>query len=168
MENTFSNVLPEDFSGTFYFTNPSDEDITCFWGKKGYTYPAMKTVPMVIVDATPLEIQSIRKKFAKELAEREFFKSEKYEALRSSEGDKDKNGVIHPLMGSFNQARQYSESDLTSYIQKCLDPLPLAKQVITQVVTEPIEEKLSRDEDGELNTQVAVKGKPLTLKNKER
>ncbi len=164
----FNNVLPEDFDGTWPFSNPSEEDFIGKWGGKAYTYPAHKTTNMVILDATPLEIQNIRKKFAKELAEREFFKSKKYESLRSSEGIKDDNGVMKPLLQGLNQARSYAETDLADYIQRCLKPLPLVKQVITEIHKENIEDKLSRDEDGELNSQIAVKGKPLRLKDKER
>ncbi len=164
--DTFSpatNVLPEDFNGTFYFTNASDEDFTARWGGKEYTYPAEKTTPMIIVDATPLEVQNIRKKFAKEFAEREFFKSEKAKQMTAVERT---NGV--PSLNSIHQANVYSDNELKSYIQQCLEPLPIAKPIVKDVVKESLEDKLSRDEDGEINTQIAVKGRPLTLKNKEK
>lgn len=159
---TFVNVLPEDFDGTFRFTNPSGEDFTGKWGGKAYTYPAMKTTSMVIVDATPLEVQSIRKKFAKELAEREYFKSDKAQKAQASERNPDGSARFN----SFQQGGQYGMDDLKDYIQKCLEPLPLAKQIITEVPRIDMEQKLSRDEEGELNTQVVKPRQELKLKNK--
>lgn len=162
----FNNVLPENFTGMFYFTNPSSEDFVGKWGNKAYTYPAMKTTPMVIVDATPLEVQNIRKKFAKELAEREFFKSDKYEQMRSTEGVRMPNGMINPTMNSMKQANLYSEGDLKGYIQKCLDPLPIAQQSVRDLPKDNIMEKLSRDPEGELNTTVVQQKGSLKLKDK--
>lgn len=108
--------LPEGFDGTFRFTNWTDEDFSAKWNNILYTFPKGKMTPMVISTATPLEIQNIRKKFAKELAEREFFKSQKYEAL-----DKKNVGV------SFHGAVTYTENDLTTYLQRCLEPLPVGE-----------------------------------------
>lgn len=156
-------TLPEDFDGTFKFTNWSEEDFVGKWGGKAYTYPAMKTTPMIIVDATPLEIQSIRKKFAKEFAEREYFKSDKAKKL---EGNEVVDGT--PRFNSFKQAGQYTLTDLQDYIQKCLEPLEIGKQVISVVPKDNIEDKLSHDVDGELNTQVVRQRQSLKLKDKER
>lgn len=160
------NVLPENFNGTFEFSNPSDEDFVGKWGGMAYPFPAQKTTPMIILNASPLEVQQIRKKFAKELAEREFFKSTKYESMRSLEGAKDENGVIQPRLGSFNQARSYNLGDLENYIQKCLNPLPHARASMRDVPKEKIEDKLTRDDDGELNTTVVRERQPLKLKEK--
>lgn len=157
----FKNVLPEDFTGVFYFTNYSDEDFAGKWGGKAYNYPAMKTTPMVIYDATPLEIQNIRKKFAKEFAEREFFKSAQGIRLESAEKNPDGSARFN----SFQQASQYSDSDLKVFIQKCLEPLPLAEQSVTPLPKEDIESVLSRDEDGELRTQVVKQRAGLKLKD---
>lgn len=159
----FTNILPENFSGVFYFTNPSTEDFEGKWGKKAYLYPAEKTTPMVILDASPLEVQNIRKKFAKELAEREYFKSK--EGLRQANTERNPDGSAR--FNSFHQASQYSDSDLKVYIQKCLEPMPMAQQLISDVPGDNIEDKLSRDEDGDMNTQIATKGRPLSLKDKE-
>lgn len=156
-------TLPEDFDGNFYFTNWSEEDFTGKWGGKSYTYPASKTSKMIIVDATPLEIQSIRKKFAKEFAEREFFNSP--EAKRMEAQEKNPDGT--PRFNKFQQAAQYTMNDLKPYIQRCLEPLAIAPQVITTVEKENIEDKLSRDEDGELNTTVVRQRQPLKLKIKD-
>jgi hypothetical protein len=155
-------TLPENFDGNFYFTNWSDEEFTGMWGGKAYTYEPNKTSKMVIIDATPLEVQSIRKKFAKEFAEREYFKSPQAKKLEA--GEKTKEGDAR--FNSFKQAGIYTLSDLGSYIQRCLDPLPMANQIISDVAKENIEDKLSRDEDGELHT-IAVRPKQsLKLKDK--
>lgn len=154
-----SNVLPVDFDGVFRFTNPTEEDFTGFWNKKGYTYPAMSTSLMVIMDATPLEIQNIRKKFAKELAEREFFKSAKAKEMTATERVNNA-----PAFGSIHSARSYSDSDLKDYIQKCLTPLPIAQATIADMPTSKVEENLSRDEEGELRTTVVDKKTSLKQK----
>ena len=160
------NVLPEGFNGTFEFTNWTDEDFTDKWGGIAYTYPANRTSPMVIMNATPLEIQQIRKKFAKTLAEREFFKSKKYEALRSREGMKDENGVVQPRLMSFQSAGVYTLGDLTQNIQRCLEPLPIARAKATTVPKRDTESELSRDEEGDLNTVAVRERQPLKLKEK--
>lgn len=164
----FKNVLPENFTGVFYFTNPDDEDFEGKWGGKAYLYPTMKTTPMVIMDATPLEIQNIRKKFAKELAERMFFKSKKYETLRQTEGKRNDNQTITPSLNSIHQANVYAPADLQQYVDKCLEPLPLAQQKVVDMPKRNVEEELSRDEDGEVNTRVVEKKGGLRLKDKER
>ena len=155
-------TLPENFDGNFYFTNWSDEEFTGKWGGKAYTYPPNKTSKMIIVDATPLEIQSIRKKFAKEFAEREYFKSPQAKKLES--GEKTKEGDAR--FNSFKQAGVYTLTDLAGFIQRCLDPLPLAPQIISEVPKENMEEKLSRDSEGELNTTVVRQRQSLKLKEK--
>ena len=157
-----TNILPADFDGTFRFTNASEEDFTASWGGRNYTFPAMKTTPMIIMDASPVEIQNIRKKFARKWAEREFFKSEKYKRAISQERGQDGSARFN----SFQQAGQYSDTDLEPYIQQCLTPLPTGALNITEAPIEDIESKLSRDPEGELNTTIASPGKPLKLKHK--
>lgn len=165
----FDTILPEGFDGTFRFTNASEEDFVGKWGGKEYLFPAMKTTPMVIYDATPLEIQNIRKKFARDYAEREFFKSKNYEAARSIEGVKEL-GTIQPRLNSFQQARSYSETELTSYIQQCLEPLPMAQATVAEAPKMNIEEHLARDEEGDIITQAVDKKTSLrekALKNQK-
>jgi hypothetical protein len=155
----FDTVLPEGFDGTFRFTNPSDEDFVGKWGGRGYFYPAQMTTPMVIYDATPLEVQNIRKKFARELSEREFFKSKRYEDFRKVEGSLGSR----PLNSIF-MAAQYSESDLTAFIQKCLEPLEISAPTMQEISKINIEEHLSRDDDGEMITQAVDKKTSLRKK----
>lgn len=129
----FNNVLPADFDGTFRFTNWTDRDFTAKWGGVEYTFPAMKTTPMVILSATPYEIQNIRKKFAKELAEREFFHSKEYNRLDAMNKD-DK-------LRTFHAAVAYTPNNLEVLVTKCLEPLPIAPAptpvVVPKVEFEP-------------------------------
>jgi hypothetical protein len=143
-----NDILPADFTGTFYFTNSSKEDFEGVWGGKKYLFPAESTVPMVIADQTPREIQSIRKKFAKDYAEREFYKSKGYKTLAGQEG---KSG--HRTMNSIHQAAVYVGKDLEPYIESCLKPLKLASLKSETVEKIPLEAKLSRNEKDELNSE---------------
>lgn len=156
----FENVLPEDFDGTFKFTNDSDEDFTGKWGGKEYTFPARTTSPMVIFEATPLEIQQIRKKFAKDWAEREFIKSDAFKFLMKQERNADGTAKLN----SFHAAGSYGLDQLTPYIQRCLKPLTNAKAKVTKVVRPQLEESLHKDEEGDLVTQAVDKG--ISLKDK--
>lgn len=134
-------VTPEEFDGVFRFTNATDEDFVGKWNGKEYIFPAQKTSPMIIPDETPAGVQSIRKKFARELAEREFYKTPKFGYMNSRErGEK-------PAL--------YTDSDLEPFIQACLKPLPIA-QAKVRVIANPAEQEkvFSRDEDGQPRTQV--------------
>ena len=160
MPEKYTSVLPKSWDGRFPFTNDSDEDFVFVWSKKAYMFPARKTVDMMKMafNATPLEVQQIRKFAARKLAEREFFKSSKYESLRASEGSRDENGVITPRLMSFNSARSYSEEDLAEGIQKCLTPLPEVSAMVKDGTVEPligqnkqtVFESLHRDDMGEI------------------
>lgn len=156
----YETVLPEDFDGVFRFTNPTIEDFVGKWGGKEYRYPAMTTSPMIIPEHSPLEIQNIRKKFAKDLGEREFFKSTQYSKLQAQERNTDGS----PRLNSIQMAGTYSMNDLTSFIQQCLKPLPVSKALVTEADKEKLEDKLSRDESGDLNT-VAI-DKKTSLREK--
>lgn len=159
----FESALPADFDGVFRFTNWSDEDFVGVWGGKSYTFAALTTSPMIITEHSPIEIQHIRKKFAKDLAEREFFKSRNYEALRSTEGAKN-DGMLNPRLNSIHQATAYTLTELTPFIQRCLEPLPVSRAIVQAVETPKVEEKLTRNEDGELNTEAI--DKKTSLKEK--
>ena len=144
----YDTTLPEDFNGVFYFTNGSDTDFTGVWGGKKYLFPAMTTSPMVIPEHSPLEVQYIRKKFAKDLAEREFYNSKDYKKLMGQERNPDGS----PRLNGLHSAGTYSVDQLSDFIQKCLEPLPISKAIVTEEKKAPIEENLSRNDSGELNT----------------
>lgn len=128
-----NNILPDDFDGVFRFTNYTDTDFTAKWDKVEYTFPANKTSPMVM-NFTPAEIQNIRKKFARELAEREFYKTEKFNKLNE-----------HTPGG---KPALYTDTDLAPFIQRCLEPLPLTHAKAIVLPKDNLEEKNSKDEEG--------------------
>lgn len=109
MKENVENELPKDFDGVFRFTNATTAEFVGVWNKVEYTFPPMKTTPMIIPGATPEEVQNIRKKFARDLATLQFYDSDKFQSM---------NGVksIKPAL--------YTDSDLEPYIQECLKPLP--------------------------------------------
>lgn len=147
----FSTVLPVDFDGIFRFTNYSEEDFTAKWGGKSYTFPAMKTSPMLIMDASPIEVQQIRKKFAKEFAIREWFQTKQAKQMTEKKGE----------LNSIFQANTYSDSELAPFIQKCLEPLPMAYSLVQELPKEDMEKKLSRTPRGRLRTRVLQEGDSL-------
>lgn len=103
--------LPQDFTGVFNFTNWTEEDFKASWNNVEYTFPALKSSPMIIPGEAPEGVQNIRKLFAKKLAEREFYKTDKFKNLN------DKRNVLPAT---------YTDTELTPFIQKCLDPLEIA------------------------------------------
>jgi hypothetical protein len=145
----YETTLPEDFSGTFHFTNWSNDEFIGRWGNKQYHFPAETTSPMVIPEHSPLEVQHIRKKFAKDLAEREFYKSQNYKNLMKQERNPDGSARLNGL----HAAGTYSIDQLTPFIQKCLEPLPIAKALVKAVDAPSLEENLSRNNKGKLNTE---------------
>lgn len=154
MEKT---ILPADFDGVFRFTNPTDRDFTAMWNGKPYTFAKQSTSPMLIVDATPVEVQHIRKKFAKELAEREFFQSEKATKLQSVEKNPDGTARLNSIMAG----NSYNESDLQSWIQRCLEPLPISKVIIGEPVKDDTESKLKLNRRGRPVTRVVTDDESL-------
>lgn len=160
----YENTLPADFTGVFYFTNPSDEEFIGTWNKKEYHFAPNSTSPMIMPEHSPLEIQHIRKKFAKDLAEREFFKTKQYEGFRRQEGEKI-DGFLVPRLSGLQQAATYTLDTLTPYIQQCLKPLEQKRAFVSNAPRTRLENVISRDDEtGELNT-VAV-DKKLSLKDR--
>lgn len=156
----FESVLPTDFDGVFRFTNWSDEDFAGKWGGKEYIFAAKTTAPMIIPEHSPLEIQNIRKKFAKDLAEREFFKSKNYNKFKAQETNNDGS----PKLNSIQQAGQYSLTELVPFIQRCLVPLEVSKVIVQEAPHEKLEDKLTRNNDGDLNTEAIDTKKSLKAK----
>lgn len=144
------NVLPANFTGVFHFTNSwKDQDFIGKWGKKEYVYLANATSPMIIPEHSPLEIQQIRKKFAKDWAEQDFFKnSEQYKRLLGQERTPEGTAKLN----SIQQAGTYTLDDLKEGIQKCLQPLEIKQAFVQEAQSQSIESKLSRNDDGMLNT----------------
>ncbi len=159
----YEPTLPEDFDGVFRFTNWSNEEFTGAWGGKKYIFPAETTSPMVIPEHSPLEIQYIRKKFAKDLAEREYYKSQNYKNLLKQERNTDGS----PRLNGIHSAGTYSLDQLTDYIQKCLEPLPLSKALVQNIEKRPVEDTLTRNNKGKLNTEAIDGNESLTDKARQ-
>lgn len=141
------NVLPVDFDGVFRFTNFTDEDFVTRWDGVEYTFPAMKTTPIIIPNLTPVEIQSVRKKFAKDLAVKVFYSTPKFKGM-----NKVGPGEIPPI---------YTDADLKEYIQKCLEPLPVG-QAKAKIIEKPNEDMfLRKDNKGKKVTRVLEQGESL-------
>ncbi len=156
----YESVLPPDFDGVFRFSNPSKEDFIGVWAGQEYLFPALSTVPIVIIEHSPIEIQHIRKKFAKDLAEREFYKSKSYKEKAAQEGkpgDRRFSGI--------HQAATYTIHDLEPYIQACLKPLTVSKLVSKPAQRVNVEDKLHMRDDGSFNTEV-ITDKNISLKKK--
>lgn len=150
----YENTLPEDFDGVFKFTNDTDEEFVGKWGNKEYRFPPHSTSPMIMPQFSALEVQSIRKKFARDLAEREFFNGERYKKLLSMERNSDGSAKLASIHG----AGTYSEGELVSLIQRCLKPLAGAKAIVKDVPRFNLEDALSKDDEGNLNTIAVDKG----------
>lgn len=141
-----NNVLPADFDGVFRFTNFTDKDFKAKWNNVEYTFPALKTTPMIISGQTPEEIQHIRKKFAKELAILEWYKTPKFVGMNN--------------VGLGGTPALYTDSDLAPFIQRCLEPLPIA-QMKVKVLPKADESHFSKDSKGRNVTKVLEKDESL-------
>lgn len=141
-----NQVLPEGFNGTFYFTNFTDSEFKAKWGGKEYTFPAQKTSPMIIEDATPLQTQEIRKKFAKELAINEFYKTPKFVGM---------NAVTPGGTPAL-----YTDTDLAPLIQRCLEPLPVEKATV-KILPKDSEDNYRKDGKGKNVTRPLEEGESL-------
>ncbi len=106
-----------DFDGVFRFTNATKEDFIALWNNKEYSFPAGKTVPLIIPDETLENIQEIRKKFAYKLAVREFYNGTQYAKMA-----KMGNGL----------PPTFDEKILEPMIEQCLTPLPMEKLVVKE------------------------------------
>lgn len=160
MVQQFETILPEDFDGTFRFTNATDEDFIGKWGNKQYLFPAQKTTPMLILDATPLEVQQIRKKFARDLGEREFFKSRAGQSMQMGERNADGSARFN----SIHMAVGYTDADIAPFVQACLRPLAAAKATVQDSPKENFEDKLAKNDDGEIVTEAIDKKTSLRKK----
>lgn len=143
------NALPADFDGVFRFTNFTDTDFKARWANIEYTFPAQRTIPLVIPGCTPEEVQHIRKKFAKELAIEVFYKTRKFQ-----------DHEAQTPAGSGMVASIYSDADLAPFIARCLEPLPMGN-AIAKVLPKAREDVFRTDEEGNNVTQVLDKKKSL-------
>lgn len=119
MENNYGVGLYQD--GVFYFTNPGlykmrhrngeeNKDFVALWNNKEYRFKDKTTVPLIIPNETPENIQHIRKLFAKKYAQGWFHQTAKYKKM---------------VKDGKNMPATYNEDvELADVIQACLTPLP--------------------------------------------
>lgn len=136
------------FDGVFRFTNFTDSEFRAKWNSVEYIFPALSTSPLIIPGETPEGVQSIRKKFARELALEVHYKTREY---------KDREATAP--VGSGLTPAVFTENDLAPLIQKCLDPLPLAHAKAEVVEKRPVE--LKTDSKGRPVTKVVEEGDSL-------
>lgn len=167
-QDKFTSVLPTDWNGKFPFTNNSDEDFVYVWAKKAYLFPARKTVDMMRMNfnLTPVEVQQVRKFAATKWAEREFFKSKRYEDMRSIEGSKNERGAITPTLQSFHAAGSYTVEDLKAGIQDCLTPLPEGEAKVAMAEVRDTEAEIHKDPETGEAVSAPVKNAAQSLNNK--
>lgn len=148
-------MLPENFDGVVRFTNWSDEDFTGRWNSKDYEFKAQTTSPLFIIDQTPLEMLNIVKKFALDLAVREWGKSQwTKDALK-----RERNIDGSPRFQGMGGAATYSIDQLAPLIQKGLYVYDAGKAKVSEALRPNIEDKLSVDpETGKKNTKVVKSG----------
>lgn len=143
--NNENNVLPQDFDGVFKFTNYRETEFKAKWNNIEYTFPPMKTSPMIIAGESPENVQSIRKKFAREFAVEEWYKTSKFAEM----DNKDKG--INPAT--------YTDSDLAPFIQKCLEPLPVQQATAKALPKDKTENyRASRILDKDMNESLIAGG----------
>lgn len=111
MENEYN----EDFSGVFYFTNPTNKERKYLWNNKEYAFPPESTVPLIIPTESLENIQEIRKRFAYRMAEERFYEGDEYKKM------KEMGGGLPPT---------FDPKILEPMIQECLKPLPVKRAKI--------------------------------------
>lgn len=122
------NDVNEDFTGVFYFTNPTKVDRKRLWNNKEYVFPAESTVPLIIPSETLENIQEIRKRFAKDMA---------LERVYGGEKVLDRNGsVIFDYMKAKEMGGglppTFSEKILEPFIEECLKPMAVKRAKIQE------------------------------------
>lgn len=108
--------------GTFYFTNPTKDDWSALWNNKEYKFPAKSTVPLIIANEPPENVQHIRKLFAKRLAQHVFHQSKRYKDLVKA--------------GGYIPATYSEDTELGATIQACLTPLPKSHMEVKELPRE--------------------------------
>lgn len=127
-----------DFDGVYRFTNATNEDFIGLWNNKEYPFKAGTTTVMVLADETPLNVQEIRKRWAYQLATREFYKGKVYKEMVK--------------IGKFTPST-FNENLLEPWIEECLKPLPIAKSMVKTRKTDSERNYKSKavDKKGDLN-----------------
>src|ERR1035437_8245666 len=116
--------------GVFYFTNPGiakfvdkfnneSTDFSTLWNNREYSFKGKTTVPLIIPNTTPEEIQSIRKQFAKNYATAWFFTTKRYKDLVKK--------------GGYIPATYDEDTEYKDVIQSCLTSLPKSQMTMKEL-----------------------------------
>lgn len=128
MENQYGTGLYQD--GIFYFTNPGlckiknregveTKDFTALWNNREYTFKEKTTVPLIIANEPPENIQHIRKLFAKKYAQAWFHQTKRYKDM---------------VKAGKNMPATYDEdTEFKDVIQACLTPLPKGTAIVKEL-----------------------------------
>lgn len=156
-------MLPENYDGIVRFTNWTEEDFTSKWNSKEYLFKANTTSPLLMIDQTPLEMLNICKKFALDLAVREWGKTKWYNDSLKRERNVDGS----PRGQGMSGAASYSIDQLAPLIQKGLYIYPESRALVKEAPRVALEDKLSRNDEGHLNTKPVKKGASMRDMAKE-
>lgn len=126
------NDLNEDFSGVYYFTNPTDKERKYLWNNKEYVFAPQSTSPLIIPSETLENIQEIRKRFAYRMAEERFYEGDTYKDMVEMGN---KSGGTPPT---------FDPKILEPMIEECLKPLPIKRARIQK----------GKDVDGDENYKI--------------
>ncbi len=152
-------MLPENFDGLVRFTNWSDEDFTAKYNSKEYTIPANSTVVIspLMPDRSPLDLLNICKKFALDLAVREWGKTQWMKDQLKRERNVDGSPRGYGMSG----AATYSIDQLAPLIEKGLYVYQTANAKVQESLRPKIEDRLTRDKKGRLNSKAVEQDEPL-------
>lgn len=118
MENQFA-----EFTGTFYFTNPTKQVRKYLWNNKEYTFEPETTSPLIVMNEPLENIQEIRKRFAYRMAEERFYEGEKPITGESYDKLKKMGNGLPPT---------FNPEILEPWIEECLKPLPIKKAQVKE------------------------------------
>lgn len=120
----------EDFSGVYYFTNPTKVERTYLWNNKEYAFAPESRSPLIIL-SEPLEnIQEIRKRFAYRMATERL-----YEGESTPSGYNYNKAVDMGNKSASGMPPTFDEKILEPFIEECLKPLPIAKANVKSAKT---------------------------------
>lgn len=116
--------------GTFFFTNPGlykgkdkegnpTTDWSVLWNNKEYTFKGKTTVPLIIANEPPENVQAIRRKFAFKYAQDVFHQSKRYQEMVKK--------------GGFIPATYNEDAEFMDTIQACLKALPKSSAEVKEM-----------------------------------
>lgn len=116
-------IQHEDFSGIYYFTNPTKKERTFLWNNKEYTFEPETRSPIIINSESTENIQEIRKRWAYKLALERLYE-----------------GEILPSGYDYNQQKimgngtppTFDEKILEPFIEECLKPLAIKRATVKE------------------------------------